>query len=420
VEKLLIKGDKKPLKGEVKISGSKNAGLPILAATLLIDQPVKIKNLPHIKDITTMMELLGLMGVKVTLYDSFCVEIDAGVLKSSFAPYELVKQMRAAFFVLGPLLSRRGEAKVSLPGGCAIGSRPVDLHIKGLQAMGAKITVQNGYICAKVKRKLKGADIYFPFTTVGGTEDIMMAATLAQGRTTIHNAAREPEVCNLAEFLNKMGAQISGVGSDTLVIEGVDRLEGGTYEVMFDRIEAGTYLVAAAITRGQIKLNAVDPRFLSAPIERLKAAGADIQQGDNWISLNMHKKRPKAVDITTMPYPGFSTDLQAQFVALNTIAEGESLVTETIFENRFMHVQELKRMGADIQLKGNTAVCKGIEHLKGAQVMATDLRASASLVLAGLVAKGETVVDRIYHIDRGYARIDEILSKLGADIKRIV
>lgn len=416
MDRLIIRGGT-PLQGDIRISGSKNAVLPILAGALLADGPVTISNVPHLNDVTTTMELLGRMGVNLVIDEKLNIEIDAGSIKYFKAPYELVKTMRASILVLGPLLTRYGKAEVSLPGGCAIGSRPVDLHIKGLQAMGAHISVEEGYIKASAKR-LHGAHIIMDTVTVTGTENLVMAATLAKGRTVIENSAREPEVTDLVNFLNKMGAQISGVGTDTLVIEGKDSLDSTRYRVLPDRIETGTYLVAGAISRGRVKLKDTDAALLDAVLVKLRETGADITTGENWIELNMHGERPKAIDIKTAPYPAFPTDMQAQFTALNTVAEGAGSVTETVFENRFMHVQEMQRMGANVRVEGKTAYSLGVPELKGAQVMATDLRASASLILAGLVAKGETVVDRIYHIDRGYEAIEEKLRQLGADIQR--
>lgn len=418
MEKLIITGGQ-PLDGEIKASGAKNAALPLLAATLLVDAPVKISNVPHLHDVTTIMELLGMMGVKITLDEFFQLEVDARNITSFVAPYELVKTMRASILVLGPMLARFGQADVSLPGGCSIGSRPVDLHIKGLEAMGAKIDITDGFIKARVKNRLKGADITLSMVTVTGTENLMMAATLAKGRTILRNAAKEPEVVDVANFLNGLGANIQGAGTEIITIEGVESLTSGTHSVLPDRIEAGTYLVAGALTRGRVKVKSVRPDTMTAILETLKLAGADLTIGDDWIEVNMHGNRPKAVDIITAPYPGFPTDMQAQFMAMNAVAEGHSCVTENIFENRFMHVQELIRMGADITLQGNMACCDGVEQLTGAPVMATDLRASASLVLAGLQAKGETIVDRIYHIDRGYACIEEKLAMLGAHIRRV-
>lgn len=417
MEKLIIKGNN-PLNGEIKISGAKNAALPILAASLLSTAPIQISNIPHLQDVTTIVSLLGQMGVRVTLDERNNIEIDSSHLESFFAPYELVRTMRASVLVLGPLLSRFGEAEVSLPGGCAIGTRPVDQHLKGMQAMGAEMTIENGYIKAKAKR-LHGATIVMDIVTVTGTENIMMAAVLAKGQTIIHNAAREPEVEDLANFLNAMGAQVSGAGTSTIVIDGVDELHGGRYHVLPDRIETGTYLAAAAITRGRIKLKNTRPDLLESVLLKLEEIGAIIDTGIDWISLDMKGKRPYAVNISTAPYPAFPTDMQAQMMAVNTIAQGTGVITETVFENRFMHVQELQRMGANIALKGNTAICTGVENLIGAQVMATDLRASASLVLAGLAARGETIIDRIYHIDRGYECIEEKLTQLGAQIHRL-
>ena len=418
MQKHLIKGGRR-LIGEVKISGAKNSVLPIISAGLLIPKPVTISNIPHLNDVTTTMKLLGAMGVELTVAEGNSIVINAEQVLSFVAPYDVVKTMRASILVLGPLLARFGQAHVSLPGGCAIGSRPVDLHLAALKKMGAEIIVENGYIDAKVNGRLKGADIYFDKVTVTGTENIMMAAVLAKGITQLKNAACEPEVVDLADFLNTMGAKISGAGTETITIEGVESLTGGHYHVLPDRVETGTYLIAAAITGGKITTKATRPDILTAVLDKLREAGAHIETGPDWITLDMKGKRPKAVDIHTEPYPGFPTDMQAQFLALNAIAEGESVITETIFENRFMHVQELQRMGADITLNGNQAICKGVPFLTGAPVMATDLRASASLVLAGLVAQGETLVDRIYHIDRGYECIEEKLSQLGAEIKRV-
>ncbi|MFO7602517.1 MAG: UDP-N-acetylglucosamine 1-carboxyvinyltransferase [Gammaproteobacteria bacterium] len=417
MDKLIITGGR-PLAGEVWISGAKNAALPILASTLLADDPVTVCNVPHLHDITTTMGLLGRMGVELVIDEKLNIEVDPRTIKELFAPYELVKTMRASILVLGPLLAKHGRAEVSLPGGCAIGSRPVNLHIRGLEKMGAEITVENGYIKARADR-LRGAKLVLDLVTVTGTENLMMAATLADGITVIENAAREPEVIDLANCLNQMGAKVSGAGTDTITIEGVERLHGTTYSVMPDRIETGTYLVAAAISGGRIKVKNTDPSLIDAVLEKLREAGAEITSGENWIELDMKGKRPKAVDVTTAPYPAFPTDMQAQFCALNAIADGASTITETVFENRFMHVQELDRMGARIRLQGNTAVINGIERLTAAPVMATDLRASASLVLAGLVADGDTVVERIYHIDRGYECIEEKLQQLGARIRRV-
>ncbi|NNF96995.1 MAG: UDP-N-acetylglucosamine 1-carboxyvinyltransferase [Halobacteria archaeon] len=417
MDKLLINGGV-TLNGEIRISGAKNAALPIIVSTLLASEPVTVGNIPHLHDITTTMELLGRMGVSITMNEMMSVEVDASTISQLVAPYELVKTMRASILVLGPLLARFGSAEVSLPGGCAIGSRPVNLHINGLEAMGADISVENGYIKARAKR-LKGAKLVMDMVTVTGTENLMMAATLADGTTIIENAAREPEVTDLANCLNSMGAQVEGAGTDTITIQGVERLHGTHYHVLPDRIETGTFLVAAAVTGGKVKLKDTDPTTLDAVLAKLQEAGATIETGPDWISLDMHGKRPKAVEISTAPYPAFPTDMQAQFSILNAIAEGHAVITETVFENRFMHILELQRMGADITLKGNTAFCNGVEKLNGAPVMATDLRASASLVLAGLVAEGQTVVERIYHIDRGYECIEEKLQQLGARIRRV-
>jgi len=416
MNKLMINGGVS-LKGEIRISGAKNAVLPILAATLLADGPATIENVPHLHDVTTTVELLGCMGVSVSIDEKLSVEVDCSTIENYTAPYHMVKTMRSSILVLGPLLARFGVAEVSLPGGCAIGSRPVDLHIKGLQDMGAEIEVSNGYIHARAKR-LKGARLVMDIVTVTGTENLMMAAALADGITTIENAAREPEVVDLANFINVMGGKVSGAGTDTIVIEGVEKLNGTRYRVLPDRIETGTFLVAAAITGGSIKVKDTAPRLLDAVIDKLREAGAKIEVGDDWISLDMEGRRPKAVNIRTAPYPAFPTDMQAQFLALNTVAEGTSTVVETVFENRFMHVQELKRMGADVEIEGNTAIIRGVDALTSAPVMATDLRASASLIVAGLVASGETEVQRIYHIDRGYENIEEKLSLLGAKIRR--
>lgn len=418
LDKLLITGGAR-LDGEIRVSGAKNAALPIIAATLLTDDAVTVRNLPHLNDITTMIELLGCMGVEVMIGEDMSVEVRAGTIRNCTAPYELVKTMRASILVLGPLLAHFGEANVSLPGGCAIGSRPIDLHIRGLEAMGADIAVEDGYVKARMNGRLKGARIFFDTVTVTGTENILMAATLADGTTVIENAAKEPEVVDLANCLVAMGARIEGIGTDTLVVEGVEKLHSADYSVLPDRIEAGTYLVAAAITGGRVKLREADASILDAVLVKLREAGAEIETGDNWISLDMKGQRVKAVDITTAPYPAFPTDMQAQFTTLNAIAEGTGTVEETVFENRFMHINELERMGANARIKGNTVVIKGRDHLTGAPVMATDLRASASLVLAGLVASGETLVDRIYHIDRGYECIEEKLQQLGAVIKRV-
>ena len=417
MDKLVITGGNR-LQGEVTISGAKNAALPILAATLLASEPVTVRNVPHLKDVTTTITLLQSMGARVTFDDKLNVEVDANALTEYRAPYELVKTMRASILVLGPLLSRFGKADVSLPGGCAIGARPVNLHVEGLQAMGADVTVENGYIRARARR-LKGAHIVFDTVTVTGTENLLMAAALAKGETVLENAAREPEVVDLAAFLVQMGAKISGAGGSTIHIQGVKSLSHANYAVLPDRIETGTYLVAAAMTGGAVRLKQTDPEYVDAVLIKLAEAGADIETGPGWIELDMGGRRPKAVNIRTMPYPAFPTDMQAQFCAMNSVARGVGTVTETVFENRFQHVLELQRMGADIRIEGNTAVCKGVKRLTAAPVMATDLRASASLVLAGLSAEGETVVDRIYHVDRGYERIEEKLRQLGASIRRI-
>ena len=417
MDKLLIRGGAS-LNGEISISGAKNAALPILSATLLTDQTMTICNVPHLHDITTTMELLCRMGSQVTVDERMRIEIDNSQIENFFAPYELVKTMRASILVLGPLLARYGKADVSLPGGCAIGSRPVNIHLQGLAAMGADIVVEGGYIRATADR-LKGVHITLDIVTVTGTENLMMAATLADGITVIENAAREPEVTDLANCLNKMGAKVSGAGTDHIEIEGVETLHGTDYEILPDRIETGTYLVAAAMTGGKVRLRKTRAALLESVLAKLTEAGAKIEIEDNAITLDMQGKKPKAVDIHTSPFPGFPTDMQAQFTAMNSIANGAGVITETVFENRFMHVHELQRMGADLKLEGNTTITQGVEHLTGAPVMATDLRASASLVLAGLVADGDTTVDRIYHIDRGYETIEEKLSQLGADIRRL-
>ncbi|MCP4768049.1 MAG: UDP-N-acetylglucosamine 1-carboxyvinyltransferase [Gammaproteobacteria bacterium] len=417
MNKLIINGGV-PLSGEVRVSGSKNAVLPILAGTLLADSPVIVRNVPHLHDVTTTMELLGRMGVSLTIGEKMSIEVDPRTLENTFAPYELVKTMRASILVLGPLLARYGEAEVSLPGGCAIGARPVDMHLSGLEAMGAKIDVEQGYIKARCDR-LKGARIVMDQITVTGTENLMMAASLANGTTIIENAAREPEVVDLADFINAMGGNIENAGTDTITIHGVENLSGCDYTVLPDRIETGTYLVAAAITGGKVLIKRTNPRLLDSVLAKLEEAGAIVDVGEDWIELDMEGRKPRAVNIRTAPYPGFPTDMQAQFCALNAIAEGTGSVTETVFENRFMHIQEFVRLGANVHLEGNTAIIKGVGGLEGAPVMATDLRASASLILAGLVAKGETVVDRIYHIDRGYDHIEEKLAVLGAKIQRV-
>lgn len=419
MDKLLITGGN-PLFGELRMSGAKNAALPILAATLLSEKPVLIGNVPHLHDITTTMELLGRMGVHLVIDEKLNIEVNSSSIQTFTAPYELVKTMRASILVLGPLLARFGKAEVSLPGGCAIGTRPVNIHLEGLTAMGAEINVSNGYIHATANR-LKGCRLVLDLVTVTGTENLMMAAAVADGVTIIENAAREPEVVDLADFLNAMGAKIHGAGTDILEIEGVKSLsgEGLHYQILPDRIETGTYLVAAAMTGGKVKLKNTRPDLLDAVLEKLIEAGAVIECGDSWIELDMQGRRPKSVSMHTAPYPAFPTDMQAQFTAMNSIAEGVGIITETVFENRFMHVQEMQRMGANIKLESNTAIVRGVEKLTGAPVMATDLRASASLVLAGLVADGQTVVERIYHIDRGYECIEEKLSQLGAEIRRI-
>ncbi|MAY42319.1 MULTISPECIES: UDP-N-acetylglucosamine 1-carboxyvinyltransferase [unclassified Neptuniibacter] len=418
MDKLMITGGE-PLRGEVKISGAKNSALPILAATLLASEPVTVCNLPHLHDITTMLELLRRMGVELVIDEKLNVEIDAGTITQLVAPYELVKTMRASILVLGPMLAHFGEAEVSLPGGCAIGSRPVDMHIQGLRAMGADVVVEAGYIRAKSDGRLKGARIFFDIVTVTGTENILMAATLAEGQSIIENAAREPEIVDLAECLIAMGADITGHGTDTITVNGVEKLHGCKFPVVADRIETGTYLTAVAATRGKVKVKNTNPRILDAVLQKLEEAGAHITTGEDWIELDMKGQRPKAINITTAPYPAFPTDMQAQFSAMNAVSEGVSILKETIFENRFMHMQEMIRMGAKINIDGNTAVVEGVERLQAAPVMATDLRASASLVIAGLVADGDTIIDRIYHIDRGYECIEEKLQLLGAQIKRI-
>jgi UDP-N-acetylglucosamine 1-carboxyvinyltransferase len=418
VDKLVIQGGAR-IDGELRISGAKNAALPIIAATLLADEPITIRNLPHLQDVTTMIELLGCMGVELVIDEKLSLEVNANTISEFSAPYELVKTMRASILVMGPMLARHGKAHISFPGGCAIGSRPVDLHLQGLEAMGATITIDGGYINAEIDGRLQGAHIVMEVVTVGGTENLLMAATLAQGQTILENAAREPEVVDLAKCLIAMGAKISGHGTDKIVVDGVERLHGCVYDVMPDRIETGTYLVAAAATRGRIKLRDTCTDNLDVVLQKLEEAGAKITLGDDWIELDMEGRRPKAVSIKTAPYPGFPTDMQAQFTAMNAIADGTSTVTETVFENRLIQTYEMNRMGAKIVIEGNTAIITGQEVLQGAPVMATDLRASASLVIAGLVANGKTVIDRIYHIDRGYERIEEKLHLLGADIQRI-
>jgi UDP-N-acetylglucosamine 1-carboxyvinyltransferase len=417
LDKLQIRGGV-PLDGEVRISGAKNATLPILAGALLADGPVTIGNVPHLQDVTTMIELIGRMGASVTVDERMRIELDPRSTRHTFAPYELVKTMRAAILVLGPLVARYGSADVSLPGGCAIGARPVNIHVAGLQAMGAEVHIENGYIKARAGR-LKGARIVLETVTVTGTENLMMAAALAEGRTILENAAREPEIVDLALFLNAMGARVSGHGTDTIVIDGVESLHGASYDVLPDRIEAGTYLVAGAITGGRVRARGARAEHLDAVLAKLEEAGAVVTRGDDFVEVDMRGRRPKSVDIRTAPHPGFPTDMQAQFAALNTVAEGVGTIVETIFENRFMHMLEMRRMGAEIRLEGNTAIIKGVPRLTAAPVMATDLRASASLVLAGLVADGTTEIERIYHIDRGYECIEEKLQGLGAQIRRV-
>ena len=416
MDKLIATGGGE-LKGEIRISGAKNAALPLMISSLLTEEILEISNIPHLHDITTTMGLLGQLGVKLQVDEKLTIQADASEVESVVAPYELVKTMRASILVLGPLVARFGRAEVSLPGGCAIGSRPVNLHIKGLEALGAEITIDGGYIKAKADR-LRGARIFMDLISVTGTENLMMAAALADGVTTIENAAKEPEVVDLADCLNKMGAKVSGAGTDEITIEGVERLGGASHRVIPDRIEAGTFLVAAAISGGEIRVKDVIPKQLDAVLDKLRESGAGIEVGENWI----HLKAPEqiqSVNIRTAPYPAFPTDMQAQFVLLNSLANGTATVVETVFENRFMHVHELQRMGANIELDGNTAVIQGVEKLHAAPVMATDLRASACLVLAGLIAEGDTIIDRIYHIDRGYDCIEEKLSQMGANIRRV-
>ncbi|GJL81724.1 MAG: UDP-N-acetylglucosamine 1-carboxyvinyltransferase [marine bacterium B5-7] len=417
MDKLLITGGR-PLAGDVRISGAKNAALPVLIASLLTADPLIIRNIPHLHDITTTLELLGELGVRLEIDEKMSITADAGDITRLRAPYDLVKTMRASILVLGPLLARFGEAEVSLPGGCAIGSRPVNLHIKGFEAMGAEVVIESGYIRARCKR-LRGARIFMDTISVTGTENLMMAAALADGETVIENAAREPEVVDLATCLNAMGAKIHGAGTHLITIQGVNRLHGAAHNVIPDRIEAGTYLVAAMVTSGAIKLHDIDSSLLESVLDKLTESGADIKIEGRTISLDMRGRRPRAVNIRTAPFPAFPTDMQAQFVMMNSIAEGVGTVTETVFENRFMHVHELQRMGADIDMESNTAVVRGVDHLTGAPVMATDLRASACLVLAGLVARNETIIDRIYHIDRGYDCIEEKLAQIGAQIRRV-
>ncbi|MGM0552733.1 MAG: UDP-N-acetylglucosamine 1-carboxyvinyltransferase [Pseudomonadota bacterium] len=416
MDKLIITGGR-PLEGQVWISGAKNAVLPILSATLLADSPMTIGNVPHLQDVTTTMELLGRMGVSLTVNERMRIEIDPTTLNQCVAPYDLVKTMRASILVLGPLLARFGEAEVSLPGGCAIGSRPVNLHLRGLEALGAEISVDGGYIRARARR-LQGARVVFDQVTVTGTENLLMAATLAEGETLIENAAREPEVIDLADCLTAMGARIHGAGTDTIRVEGVRRLQGCEYDVMPDRIETGTFLAAAAATRGRVCARNTRPELLDAVLAKLIEAGARVETGPDWIELDMEGRRPRAVNFRTAPFPAFPTDMQAQMMVVNAVGTGTGSVVETVFENRFMHALELQRMGADITIEGNTAIVRGVEHLIGAPVMATDLRASASLIIAGLLAEGETEVDRIYHIDRGYECIEEKLSQIGAVIRR--
>ena len=417
MEKLLIKGGKS-LSGQIDCSGAKNAALPVIAASILSSDDITLKNLPYLQDITTMFELIGSMGADISLDEKMNFKLNTSNLSNLEARYELVKTMRASILVLGSMVAKYGYAKIALPGGCAIGSRPVNYHLKALEKLGAEISLNNGYIEAKAK-KLTGANIEFEGVTVTGTENLMMAASLAEGLTTLTNVAKEPEISDLENFLNSMGAKISGAGTDEIRIEGVEELTGTTFKIPADRIEAGTYLVAAAVTNGKITINKIDPKRMGSIIETLQKAGAEVDSNGNSISLDMTKDAIKPVDIVTAPFPGFPTDMQAQFTVLNCIGPGESSVTETIFENRFMHVQELNRMGTDITINGTTALINGVDSISGAQVMATDLRASASLILAGLIAKGETIVDRIYHIDRGYERIEEKLSNLGAEIIRL-
>lgn len=417
MDKFRIRGGN-VLNGEVRISGAKNAALPLLAAMILAETPIKLTNVPHLKDVKTLIKLIEGLGITMT-YEGDVVTADTSTLNNQFAPYELVKTMRASILVLGPLLARYGQAKVSLPGGCAIGSRPVDQHLKALEALGAEIEVEAGYVNAKVDGRLKGGEVIFDMVTVGGTENILMAAVLADGVTTIRNAAREPEITDLANMLNKMGAKIEGIDTDTLVVTGVESLQGCEYVVVADRIETGSYLAAAAITGGKIKTTHTDPNLLESVLEKFEEMGAEVTRGEDWIELDMQGKQPKAVSFCTLPHPEFPTDMQAQLMAVNTIARGFATISETIFENRFMHVPELCRMGANIQVEGHDAVVTGVEKLQGAPVMATDLRASFSLVIAALAAEGETIIDRIYHIDRGYEDVEAKLQALGADIQRI-
>lgn len=417
MDQFLVQGPT-TLRGEVSISGAKNAALPILFAALLAEEPVELQNVPALRDIDTTMKLLSRLGVKVSRAGN-SIHVDAGRVNELCAPYDLVKTMRASIWALGPLVARFGKGQVSLPGGCAIGARPVDLHIVGLEQLGANIKLEEGYVKAEVNGRLKGAHIVMDKVSVGATVTIMSAATLAEGKTVIENAAREPEIVDTANFLNTLGAKISGAGTDSITIEGVKRLAGGTHRVVPDRIETGTFLIAAAVSRGKVTCRNARPDTLEVVIAKLREAGADIEVGDDWITLDMHGKRPKAINVRTAPHPGFPTDMQAQFSLLNMVAEGTGVITETIFENRFMHIPELIRMGAHAEIEGNTVICHGVEQLSGAQVMATDLRASASLVIAGCIAEGSTLVDRIYHIDRGYERIEDKLNTLGANIKRV-
>ncbi|MGN6113815.1 MAG: UDP-N-acetylglucosamine 1-carboxyvinyltransferase [Luteimonas sp.] len=416
MQKIVVEGGV-PLRGEVRVSGAKNAVLPILCAGLLADGPLLVRNVPNLQDVKTTIRVLAELGAGIHLDDSFDVRIDPRTVSSHVAPYELVKTMRASVLVLGPLLAKHGAAEVSLPGGCAIGSRPVDQHIKGMQALGAEVSVEGGFIKAQAKR-LKGARVVFDMVSVGATENVLMAATLAEGRTVLENAAMEPEIVDLAECLVEMGAKIAGAGTGRIVVEGVERLHGGEHSVVADRIEAGTFLVAAAMTGGRVTLTHARADTMDSVLDKLRDAGAELECDGDRITLDMHGRRPRAVDISTAPHPGFPTDMQAQFMAMDCIADGAGIISETIFENRFMHVQELQRLGADIRIDGHTAVVRGVERLSGAPVMATDLRASASLVLAGLVAEGETTIDRIYHLDRGYENIEAKLSALGARIRR--
>ena len=417
MDKLLISGGER-LFGQIRISGAKNSALPILAATLLSDAPVIVSNIPHLHDITTMFELLGCLGVTVIMNEKMKVEIDATTLKNHTAPYDLVKRMRASILVLGPMLAKHGHARVSFPGGCAIGSRPIDLHLSGLKHMGASIEINGGYVDAKVSGRLQGANIKMGTVSVGATENLMMAASLAQGRTVIENAACEPEVGDLAKFINTLGGRITGIGTSKIIIDGVESLRGGSYTIMPDRIETATYLAAAVATRGKITLKDTDPNILEEVLRNFREAGAKINTGADWIELDMENKQPKSVSFKTSPYPGLPTDMQAQLTAVNAVSRGTATITETIFENRLIQTNELNRMGAMINVDGNTAIIKGVDCLKAAPVMASDLRASASLIIAGLVAEGDTIVDRIYHIDRGYERIEEKLQQLGAKVRR--